>query len=73
VSPFTETELRQRFPSIPWREPIAIRVTIGAWGLACRICIAQRGLRADQVSDLPKTPEAHARHLAEAHHGGTTR
>jgi hypothetical protein len=44
----TPEELEQRFPEIPWREPVAIRVgEIETWG--CRVCIANVGLRAQDV------------------------
>lgn len=46
----TLDELEQRFPEIPWREPVAIRVgEIETW--ACRVCIANVGLRGQDVLD----------------------
>lgn len=42
--------LRGDFPFIRWTEPVHVS-TPDAVGLACRICIAVRGLRGDEVED----------------------
>lgn len=46
----------QRFPTIAWREPAQVRMP-DASGLACRVCIAEVGLRADQTERLFTTRE----------------
>lgn len=63
----SEEELDSAYPSIKWREPLP--VTCGdSTGLACRICIADKGLKGRDVDDLPKTAEEFQQHL-KAEHG----
>jgi hypothetical protein len=70
-----EGELRQRFPEIPWDQPVRLVVTGGEgtsyYGWACRYCIATHGLRA---SDAPsseyvfQTREDALDHVEKVHH-----
>lgn len=36
--------------------------------LACKICIAQKGLRGSEISDLPQTEEELFDHMEKVHH-----
>lgn len=47
--------LRRRYPRIPWDEPLPVTLTTGQSGYACRYCVALRGLRGEEVPNLPKT------------------
>ncbi len=62
----TVGELFARFPYITWRSPIPIRFD-GADYLGCRICVAQVGLRGDQVNQLSRTADEFATHMRTAH------
>lgn len=59
----TLPELEQSFPQIPWRKPIQINERF----YACRVCIAQKGLRGSDVPKLPNDPETVCKHISEAH------
>lgn len=67
VGAFTETDLERRFPFIPWRSPLPARRPDGISGLACRFCIALRGLKAREIGALPQTESEFERHMREAH------
>jgi hypothetical protein len=41
--------------------------------LACRICIAERGLRGSEISSLHKTEDELVEHLEQVHHYVVTR
>lgn len=63
----TKDELNSAYPDIKWCEPYP--VTCGdSKGLACRICIANKGLKGSDVDSLPKTVEEFQQHL-KAEHG----
>jgi len=52
------------WPQIPWREPIKIRLAgtgIERW--ACRLCIAERGLKAYEVEGLWEQEEEALAHV----------
>lgn len=51
-----------RFPAIRWREPAKLDMPTKS-GLACRVCIAAEGLRADQTDRLFDTREDFDRHF----------
>jgi hypothetical protein len=61
-----EAQLRKRFGAIEWDRPVEVR-TPTDWGYACRYCIALKGLKAADVSSLPKDPNAVRRHIRERH------
>lgn len=64
----TDRELEREYPWIAWREPWLVSVIEGPAGrLACRLCIARFGLRAEDVGQLPADREAFDRHMREAH------
>lgn len=64
----TEIELQKRFPSIPWREALPVRLTNGGGeGLGCRLCIAMYGLHGSQVAALPHTKDEFDQHMKEKH------
>lgn len=73
--PPTVELLEALVPMIPWREPITVSLTdddgtLGSW-LCCRVCIALKGLVAQDVAAVAfKDAEAHAAHLREVHHVG---
>ena len=61
-------EVERRFPSIPWREPLPVKLLdASASGLACRICIAVRGLHGSEVGALAKTREEFDEHMKQEH------
>lgn len=50
----TTEELRSRFPSIEWDEPVRIKVPGGPPGRwVCRFCIALHGLKAAEIDACP--------------------
>lgn len=61
-----ERELEQRWPAIPWREPMRCHLP-GASGLACRYCILQFGLKGGETDGLFTTSEAFREHLEKEH------
>lgn len=65
--PFTEKQLMEKFEYIPWRQPVLIRVPNYASGLGCRICIAMKGLKGEQVKELPQSLEEFEKHMREQH------
>jgi hypothetical protein len=58
----------ERFPYIAWRMPQKVTVPgQGTW-LACRICIAEKGLKAEDLPDVGfTTQEQFEAHLAQEH------
>lgn len=61
-------KLYERFPLIPWREPLPVTVTeTGARGYGCRMCIAKYGLKARDVAKLAQTLEEFQKHMEECH------
>lgn len=62
-----EKRLESDYPGIEWREPIPVRHPGGEQRYACRICIAQNGLKGSEVYKLWKTPELAREHIKEAH------
>lgn len=60
--PVTEQMLLDRWPMIPWLEPISVN---GRY--ACRLCIAQYGLKAADIGSLPTTPDDVLAHLFVCH------
>lgn len=63
----SEDDLMVMAPEIPWRKPLPASNMAGDSGLACRICIAQRGIRGADIATFPKTVEEFNKHMAEAH------
>jgi hypothetical protein len=65
----TTLDLLKSFPSIPWREPLLVsRDDLPeTQHYTCRICMAQKGLRGQDVPRLPKTPEEVVEHIHAAH------
>lgn len=59
----TPQDLIDRAPSINWRSPI----TINGHPFGCRICIATKGIKYEDLKEMPKTAEDFARHMAFAH------
>lgn len=60
--------LERWFPAIPWREPLRVTLLDGsASGYACRFCVVQLGLNAEDISSLPKNPEAVLQHIEQEH------
>lgn len=68
--PAFERTLAERFPWIAWREPIKVSTPAGLLHLACRICIARRGLKASEIEGLPATPAEFESHMRENHTDG---
>lgn len=62
-------DLEQRYPVIPWREPI--RVALGnGMHFGCRFCIALHGLKGSDVDKLPTDSDSVRRHIKECHCDG---
>jgi hypothetical protein len=55
------------YPWIPWRTPLCASPLDGAALWVCRLCVADHGLRAQDVDLVWPTADAVARHLATAH------
>ena len=66
-----EKLMQEKFPEIPWREPLLVTYASDAGdnasGLGCRICIAAVGMKGPDVERFPKSPADFAVHLAEMH------
>jgi hypothetical protein len=56
-------ELEHRWPAVEWSEPVPIQVASGATGLGCRVCIANDGVKAKDVTKLPQTREQWDEHF----------
>jgi len=63
----TEDKLELTYPGLPWRYPLACRVSTGETGLGCRLCIAMHGIKAEEISDLPQTQDEFAAHMRQFH------
>lgn len=60
--------LSTRYPWIPWIEPVRVKlIEGGAERFACRVCIANYGLRGMDVPSLPTNEEAFRAHMREEH------
>lgn len=60
--------MRRMFPSIQWDEPIKITVMGKNPLFCCRLCIANRGLKATDVDKQGfQTTEAFHQHYGETH------
>lgn len=68
----TARECERRWPTLPWREPIPVSLMgrPNEVRYACRYCIAIKGLRGDQVADLPGDAAAIIAHIAAEHSDG---
>jgi hypothetical protein len=42
-----------RFPWLPWREPLPVSRPDGVSRIACRLCTARFGLKAQQLETTP--------------------
>jgi len=62
-----DVSLELLYPMVAWRSPLLVKHTDGASGYACRLCIAQRGLSANEIHELPQDPELVRAHLAIEH------
>jgi hypothetical protein len=62
----TLEDLELRFPGFPWRTPLPID-TPSASGFACRVCLANTGIRGFEVAGLPQTQEEFERHWEKYH------
>lgn len=51
------------FPMIKWREPLIVNEQ----NLACRVCVANKGMQGHEVPELPTDPADFAQHMLEAH------
>ena len=67
--------LERDFPWIKWREPIRVSGTKANARphFGCRVCIAMRGLRGNEVETLPATRSEWERHFTECHITGRKR
>jgi hypothetical protein len=63
----TLADFERDYPFIKWREPFPASYNNGPQHLACRICIAQRGMKGSDIPHLPKTREEFAEHMRTAH------
>jgi len=63
----TLQDWEDRYPLVRWREPVQVQTPEGATHYACRVCIANHGLKGTQVPKLPLTErEVHA-HIQQVH------
>lgn len=68
----SELELQERFPEIPWDQPVQIHVLgkpAGRW--VCRYCIAMHGLKAQAIDVTPFAYDTRLEalnHIDVAHH-----
>lgn len=61
-------DYEEEIPWIAWREPqLATNADTGEQGLACRFCIAMKGLKGYEIGSLPHSEEAFRQHMKEAH------
>lgn len=65
-TPKFETYLEKQFPWIDWRRPLRIASPQGV-GLACRFCIARKGIKAEEIPALPQNIKEFHAHLKEFH------
>lgn len=63
----TDRELIRTFPAVAWGRALPIHVPGVGHGLACRLCVAHHGLRADEIPQLPKDGDAFAQHMRNEH------
>lgn len=68
-----EGTLRERFPEIPWDQPVQVHVTTIASYWCCRYCIALEGVSARNLirGNVPfafPTRDACLDHIEEGHH-----
>ena len=67
-----EGTLRERFPEIPWDQPVKVSVIgFGPGRWVCRYCIALHGLRGDEINDSAfvfDTREETLDHIERDHH-----
>ena len=70
-----EGELRERFPEIPWDQPVEVKVAgmeqMPVW--VCRVCIALQGLRAVDLHPITIRHAFYSRddclvHIEATHH-----
>lgn len=60
--------IERDYPALPWREPVVIRIGAEASGMACRLCIARLGFKAQTDRDrLFQTLQQFAEHMRETH------
>jgi hypothetical protein len=60
------SELEDRFPHIEWRQPFWL-VLPDCEGHACRVCVAEYGLRASESHRVFDTVESFERHFIAEH------
>jgi hypothetical protein len=61
--------IEREYPALPWRKPILVQ-TPRVSGLACRLCVARLGLRAEEIATSPyvfPTPEEFDAHIRTVH------
>lgn len=61
--PFTDQMLVERWPAIPWTEPLKVNGV----HFACRLCIARYGLKGHSVIDLPTDATEVREHILACH------
>lgn len=61
-----EKLLKLRYPLIEWRKPIVV-ATADLSRYVCRICIANHGLKSEDVKNWPETRTAFDEHLKQTH------
>lgn len=62
----------ERFPGIPWHEPTTVEVPGVGKRLACRLCIATKGLKASELLIVDYAFDSRAafdEHMAAMHQG----
>lgn len=69
----SEGALRERFPEIPWDQPVEVHVSTVASFWCCRVCIALEGVSAQNLirGNVPFAFEKREHcldHIEESHH-----
>jgi len=62
----TDLDFIKQYPSIEWSKPIEILTPKGK-GWSCRLCIAHKGLKADETDRLFKNYGKFFQHLRDEH------
>jgi len=64
----TDDDMVTLWPVVPWLEPLPVRLVDGCLsGLACRLCIARNGFKAEDIAKTFQTEDQFAEHMLIVH------
>lgn len=63
---WTLAALEAHWPAVPWRKPVPVKAPDGR-RFCCRICVAQRGLKAEEILEVGFESEAEAQRHIDGH------